>query len=134
MSSFSDFEISPDTKSAISKMGYTEPTPVQQQAIPLLLEGRDLMVQARTGTGKTAAFGIPAIEKLRQNGMKGVAALVVTPTRELALQVSDEIRRIAKGSQISVVTVYGGVGYKKQIDSLSRPDTIFLVATPTHLG
>ncbi|MHA2230541.1 MAG: DEAD/DEAH box helicase, partial [Candidatus Thorarchaeota archaeon] len=98
MLSFSDFEISPDTKSAISKMGYTEPTPVQQQAIPLLLEGRDLMVQARTGTGKTAAFGIPAIEKLRKNGLNGVAALVVTPTRELALQVSEEIRKIAKGS------------------------------------
>ncbi|MHA1905052.1 MAG: DEAD/DEAH box helicase [Candidatus Thorarchaeota archaeon] len=133
MLSFSDFEISPDTKSAISKMGYTEPTPVQQQAIPLLLEGRDLMVQARTGTGKTAAFGIPAIEKLRKNGLNGVAALVVTPTRELALQVSEEIRKIAKGSRISVVTVYGGVGYKKQIDSLSRPDTIFLVATPGRL-
>ncbi|MHA2230814.1 MAG: DEAD/DEAH box helicase, partial [Candidatus Thorarchaeota archaeon] len=72
-------------------------------------------------------------EKLRKNGLNGVAALVVTPTRELALQVSEEIRKIAKGSRISVVTVYGGVGYKKQIDSLSRPDTIFLVATPGRL-
>ena len=122
--------------SAIQDLGYTIPTPIQEQSIPIVLEGRDLVGQAQTGTGKTAAFGIPLVETLdARNGH--VQSIVLTPTRELAIQVSEELRCLCKYSKLRVVTVYGGHSIKHQIDALQNGAQI-VVGTPgrvlDHLG
>ena len=95
---FKDFLLSPPLLKAVEALGYTEPTPVQQRAIPVVLEGRDLMAAAQTGTGKTAAFGLPLLERLLQNPVRQRAprALILVPTRELAAQVSDALRAMAR--------------------------------------
>src|SRR5690242_19872506 len=111
MQSFSQMPLQPGTLDAIVAMGYEVPTPIQAQAIGPFLAGQDLLAQARTGTGKTAGFGIPIVDKLRNETMTGVLALVLVPTRELAIQVADECRDIAKASRLRVIEVYGGVGY-----------------------
>jgi superfamily II DNA/RNA helicase len=131
--SFNDFPLSPGTLDAIAAMGYEEPSPIQVQAIPPLLQGRDLLGQARTGTGKTAAFGIPLVEKCRQLRNGGVAALVLVPTRELALQVAEELTQVAKASGLRVIPVYGGAGFGKQNDMLRQGGTHIVVATPGRL-
>ena len=96
MQSFSELKLSPSTMDALAKMGYETPSPIQALAIPHFLAGRDLLAQARTGTGKTAAFGIPLIEATRaMPPSSGAAALVLVPTRELAIQVTDELTQIA---------------------------------------
>ena len=111
---FSDFEISETVSSALDAMGYLTPTPVQQSTIPMVATGRDLMVQAQTGTGKTAAFGIPLIERLGSKP-QGIRVLVLTPTRELAKQVADELGSIGKRNRVQTVAVYGGASIDKQI-------------------
>ncbi|HUR61479.1 MAG TPA: DEAD/DEAH box helicase [Candidatus Thermoplasmatota archaeon] len=130
---FKDFALSAGTLDAIAAMGYEEPSPIQRDAIPHLLQGRDLLGQARTGTGKTAAFGIPLIEKVRPVRNGGVVALILVPTRELALQVSQELSEIAKASGIRVIPVYGGAGFGKQNDMLHQGGTHIVVATPGRL-
>ncbi|MEA3202769.1 MAG: ATP-dependent helicase DeaD [Thermoplasmata archaeon] len=130
---FKDFDLAPGTMDAIAAMGYEEPSPIQVQAIPHLLAGRDLLGQARTGTGKTAAFGIPLIEKTRNVRNGGVVALVLVPTRELALQVAEELGQIAKASGLRIIPIYGGAGFGKQNDMLRQGGTHVVVATPGRL-
>ena len=130
---FKDFPLSPGTLDAIAAMGYEEPSPIQQMAIPHLLQGRDLLGQARTGTGKTAAFGIPLIEKARGGRNAGVIALVLVPTRELAIQVAEELAQIAKASGLRIIPIYGGAGFGKQNDMLGQGGTHIIVATPGRL-
>jgi ATP-dependent RNA helicase RhlE len=134
MQSFSELKLSPGTLDAISAMGYETPSPIQAQAIPHFLAGRDLLAQARTGTGKTAAFGIPTVEHARKLPPRsGIVALVLVPTRELAIQVTDELTEIAKGSGVRVFYVFGGVGFGNQTRDLRSDATAILVATPGRL-
>ena len=114
----------------VEKMGYTEPTPIQQQAIPLVLAGRDLIGSAQTGTGKTAAFALPILHLLGRHGR--LRCLVLEPTRELALQVEQAFLDYAKFTDLRVTIVYGGVGYGKQKDDLQRGIDV-LAATPGRL-
>ncbi len=126
---FEDFHFKTPLAQAIRDAGFREPSPVQKEAIPLVLEGRDLIAQAHTGTGKTAAFGLPMLEKLRCDG--SVEALVIVPTRELATQVSDEIFRFGKALGIRTATVYGGSSYSRQIQHVANASVV--VATPGRL-
>ena len=126
---FEDFNFKPELASAIKKAGFREPSPIQQEAIPLVLEGHDLIGQAHTGTGKTAAFALPILNNLDLN--KGVEALVIAPTRELAVQVSDEIFRFGKELGIKSATVYGGTPYNRQIEHVKNANVV--VATPGRL-
>jgi len=115
---------------AVQEMGFVEPTPIQSQAIPLVLSGRDVIGSAQTGTGKTAAFALPIIQRLAGHG--ALRCLVLEPTRELALQVEDAFQKFARFTDLRVTIVYGGVGYGKQTDDLRRGIDI-LAATPGRL-
>jgi ATP-dependent RNA helicase RhlE len=124
---------------AVAEQGYTQPTPIQTQAIPVVLSGRDLLGAAQTGTGKTAGFALPLLQRLsaKANGSHSparhpVRALIVTPTRELAAQVESDIRTYGKHLQLKTSLVYGGVGMQPQVDALRRGVDI-LVATPGRL-
>jgi ATP-dependent RNA helicase RhlE len=120
---------------AVADQGYTEPTPVQARAIPIILSGRDLLAGAQTGTGKTAAFVLPMLDGLharRQSGFRKVRALVVVPTRELALQVEQSVRTYGGRSPIRSVAIYGGVRMDRQVRSLRKWPEI-IVATPGRL-
>jgi ATP-dependent RNA helicase RhlE len=131
---FTDFLLSPPLLKAVEALGYTEPTPIQQRAIPVVLEGRDLMAAAQTGTGKTAAFGLPLLERLLQNPVRQRAprALILVPTRELAAQVSDACRDMARNLPIRGALIYGGVSAKPQLDALSGGVDL-VIATPGRL-
>ena len=131
---FDDFSLSPSLLKAVEALGYTEPTPIQQRAIPVVLQGRDLMAAAQTGTGKTAAFALPLLERLLQNPahQRSPRALILVPTRELAAQVSDACRVLARHLPIRGVLIYGGVSAKPQLDSLSRGVDL-VIATPGRL-
>ena len=133
MGSFKELGLSDKMLAAVERMGYIEPTPVQQQGIPLVLKGRDIIAAAQTGTGKTAAFALPALDKLgHAKGGSGPLMLVVTPTRELAQQIGDVCGQIALSTHHRIVTVVGGLSYRPQIDRLSRGCDI-LIATPGRL-
>ena len=125
---FGAVPVSQPVFSALQDLGYAEPTPVQQQVIPVMLEGQDLVGQAQTGTGKTAAFGLPLAETL-DPGEKHVQAIVLTPTRELAAQVSIELSRLCQYRGLKVVMVYGGQPIRRQIDALQQGAHI-VVGTP----
>ncbi|MBN1588157.1 MAG: DEAD/DEAH box helicase [Pirellulales bacterium] len=122
---------------ALTAAGYIEPTPVQAGLIPLALKGGDLMGQAQTGTGKTAAFAIPILEQLTSGKHRGPQALVLVPTRELAVQVRDEMVKLAHGRRIHIVAAYGGKPVRGQAEKLRRGAEI-VVGTPgrllDHLG
>jgi ATP-dependent RNA helicase DeaD len=133
MQRFDQMNLHPVTLRALQKMGFETATPIQAQAIPALFEGRDVIAQARTGTGKTAAFGIPLIEGCAGDGDPGVLALVLVPTRELALQVTEELTKLAHGTAVRAVAVYGGVGFDAQVKALRGRHTVALVATPGRL-
>ncbi len=126
---FDAMAISPEVQRALEAMGFEEATPVQSETIPLLLEGRDVIGQAQTGTGKTAAFGIPLVEAAR-DGRRG---LVLTPTRELAQQVQRELQAIGKGSPVDVVCLIGGAHFGEQARALQRHPQATLVATPGRI-
>jgi ATP-dependent RNA helicase DeaD len=126
---FTDFDLKPTIQQAINEAGFTEPSPVQKDAIPLILEGHDIIAQAQTGTGKTAAFGLPMMNAMRADG--SVEGLVIVPTRELAMQVSDELYRFGKLSGLKTATVYGGTAYNKQIERIKQASIV--VATPGRL-
>ena len=130
---FSDLGLSEAVLAAVKKLGYTEPTSVQAQAIPYVLEGRDLLAAAQTGTGKTAAFLLPSMSRLphAERG-HGPLMLVVTPTRELAQQIEDVCTSIARSTRHKCTTVVGGVGMEPQKAALRR-GTDILVATPGRL-
>jgi len=116
--SFESLEIDPRIMRSIEEMGFTEPTPVQLAAIPLIAQGRDVIAQAQTGTGKTAAFAIPLLQKTR-HGMKP-SALVLVPTRELAIQVSEETKRLGAHLDLKTIPVYGGQAISVQFEALKK--------------
>ena len=128
---FADLGLSEPMLASLRAAGYTRPTPIQAQAVPLALSGRDLMGLAQTGTGKTAAFTIPIIERL-MGGPKRTRALILTPTRELCQQVEEAIRKYGTGTGIEVISIYGGVGYDIQLKAL-REGVDVIVATPGRL-
>ncbi len=133
---FADMNIVPKLMAAISAAGYKSPTPIQQKAIPLVLAGHDIIGLAQTGTGKTAAFGLPLINRLmREHGKPGpkqIKALILAPTRELVNQIAENISTYTQGTPIRVVTVVGGVSINNQIKKLDK-GTHILVATPGRL-
>jgi ATP-dependent RNA helicase DeaD len=118
-----------EVRRAIDEMGYRHPTPVQRAVFEPAAEGRSLVVQARTGTGKTAAFGLPIVDRLVRPSVKAVQALALCPTRELALQVSREIEQIGKYRSAKVVAIYGGASMSKQVEALEGGAQI-VVGTP----
>ncbi|MFT7880763.1 MAG: DEAD/DEAH box helicase [Sulfurimonas sp.] len=126
---FSDFNLKESIQAAIAEAGFTEPSPVQKEGIPLVLEGHDMIAQAQTGTGKTAAFGLPIMSMMKADG--SIEGLVIVPTRELAMQVSDELYRFGKNAGLKTATVYGGTAYGKQIDRIRQASIV--VATPGRL-
>ena len=133
---FSSLGLSAELLRAVSEKGYPEPTPIQRQAIPVVLEGRDILAGAQTGTGKTAGFTLPLLQRLNSatQGGRGhmLRALILVPTRELAAQVQDSVRSYGKYLPLKSAVVFGGVGYSPQIDALRRGVDI-LVATPGRL-
>ena len=128
---FADLNLHPTILDAIRDAGYTTPTPIQREAIPIALNGRDIMGLAQTGTGKTAAFTLPIIERLI-DGPRRTRALILTPTRELCVQVEESFRKYARHGEISVVAVYGGVPLDPQERTL-RGGVDVVVATPGRL-
>ncbi len=127
---FEDFSLTKETLKSIAEIGFEEPTPIQADTIPLILEGKDIVGQAQTGTGKTAAFGIPIVERSRKG--KNPFAIILEPTRELAVQVAQEINRIGKYKKANVLPVYGGKSIETQIKALKRGVDV-VVGTPGRL-
>ncbi|XWW48483.1 DEAD/DEAH box helicase [Fibrella sp. USSR17] len=126
---FADLNVSADILAAVTEMGFTTPSPIQAEAIPPILAGRDVIGQAQTGTGKTAAFGIPALELIDPSD-RSVQVLILCPTRELAVQVTDELRKLSKFKRgIYIETIYGGDSIERQIRSLKKGVHI-VVGTP----
>jgi ATP-dependent RNA helicase RhlE len=130
--SFSKFSLSPEIHRSIKDRGHHTPTPVQFGAIPVLLEGRDLVATAETGSGKTAAFFIPTIDRLHRKNVRHLAAIVIMPTRELAAQAAREFDMLAKHTHIRCATVVGGESERRQIDDI-RKGVQVLVACPGRL-
>ncbi|WP_141706210.1 DEAD/DEAH box helicase [Desulfuribacillus alkaliarsenatis] len=128
---FEDLGIDSRILSALNEMGFEEPTPIQAKCVPIVLEGRDVLGQAQTGTGKTAAFGIPLIQKVDERS-RNVQALILTPTRELAIQVAGEIRKIGKQKNIRPLPIYGGQLIGHQIRALNQGAQI-VVGTPGRI-
>jgi ATP-dependent RNA helicase DeaD len=129
---FDEMQLSTELQKAIKDMGFEELTPIQSRTIPLIMEGKDVIGQARTGTGKTLAFGLPIIESMQRKG-KDLEALVLCPTRELAVQVAEEVKRLAKHRKdIRVVPVYGGQPIQKQLAGLKMGARI-VVGTPGRI-
>ncbi len=126
---FKDFKFKPKLSFAIKRAGFREPSPIQSKAIPPILKGKNVVGQAHTGTGKTAAFALPLLE--RMSGDKAVETLVIVPTRELATQVSDEFYKFGRHLGIRSATIYGGVSYRSQIERTKTAQVI--VATPGRL-
>ncbi|SDK30959.1 DEAD/DEAH box helicase [Sediminibacillus albus] len=131
MTTFKSLDISNPIMKALEKMGFEEATPIQAETIPLAMQGNDVIGQAQTGTGKTAAFGIPMIEKIEQD-LKRIQGLVVAPTRELAIQVGEEINRLGRFKGVRTLPVYGGQHMERQIRAL-REGPHIVVATPGRL-
>ncbi|WP_375057533.1 DEAD/DEAH box helicase [Zobellella sp. DQSA1] len=137
--SFASLGLNAQLVQAINECGYTEPTPIQRQAIPLVLKGGDLLAGAQTGTGKTAGFGLPMLQRLSEtkasalaNGRAPVRALVLTPTRELAAQVEENLRAYAKHTDLRTLAMFGGVSINPQMKALGRKVDV-VVATPGRL-
>src|SRR5688572_6084733 len=129
--SFADLKLSEKTIEALDKIGFQHPTPIQEKTIPMLLEGKDVIGQARTGTGKTAAFGLPIIERY-DPALTNVQALVLAPTRELALQITEELERYAANRDFRAVCIYGGTAYEPQEKAL-REGVHVVVGTPGRI-
>ncbi len=127
---FQDLGLKKSILNSIKKAGFTVPSPIQAEAIPHILQGKDLVGQAHTGTGKTAAFSLPALNNMTLK--EGVELLVITPTRELATQVSDEIYKYGRDIGVKTVTIYGGSSYRRQLDLVERGAHV-VVATPGRL-
>ena len=130
--SFSNLGLVPELLRAVSDKGYDTPTPIQSQAIPAVMSGRDVLAGAQTGTGKTAGFILPILQKLKDGQGRTPRALVLTPTRELAAQVAESSRDYGKHLKLRTAVVFGGVSINPQIDTLRRGCDI-LVATPGRL-
>jgi ATP-dependent RNA helicase RhlE len=137
MINFSELNLIEPLQKAVANEGYTTPTPIQAQAIPIILQGIDLLGVAQTGTGKTAAFSIPILQLLHnthgfQRGKRNIKALIVTPTRELAIQIDESLAAYGKYTQLTHTVIFGGVKQGKQTDAL-RDGVDILVATPGRL-
>lgn len=133
--SFNDFNVASPILRAIQEMGYESPTPIQKKAIPVVLQGRDLIGCAQTGTGKTAAFAVPILHQLSQHkpsSSKGPLCLVLAPTRELALQIKENFDSYAKYTKHRTAVIFGGVSQKSQVDQI-RKGVDVLIATPGRL-
>jgi len=133
--SFSEFNLPAPILKALEQEGYTEATPIQAEAVPLVMAGRDLIGSAQTGTGKTAAFMLPALALLsefKQPRVRGPRVLVLAPTRELATQILDTARKLGKFMKLNTVSILGGMPYRLQLQLLSRPVDL-MVATPGRL-
>ncbi len=134
---FESFNLHPRVAAGVKQLGYTTPTPIQTQAIPIVMQGRDVMGLAQTGTGKTAAFGLPILHRLMDGPRGHVRALIVAPTRELAEQINDAISDMGRQTGLRTVTIYGGVNMNPQIQKL-RAGAEIVVACPgrllDHLG
>lgn len=128
--SFSDFRLDPAIEKNIQNKGYTTPTPIQDQAIPEIMSGRDVLGLASTGTGKTAAFLLPIIDKIARNNRE--KAIIITPTRELALQIVDEGKSFARGTRCYFTIVIGGVDIRRQVRELRRNPQV-VVGTPGRI-
>jgi len=127
---FADLGLRPELLGALSGLGYEEPTPIQREAIPPLLQGRDLLGQAATGTGKTAAFALPVLERIARQAERGEPmALVLVPTRELAMQVSEAMHRYGRELGARILPIYGGQPIRRQLRALERGVDV-VVATP----
>lgn len=129
---FQKFNLHPHVAAGVTAAGYVKPTPVQKQAIPHVMAGRDVMGLAQTGTGKTAAYSLPVLHRLMKGARRKVRALVIVPTRELAEQINDSIRNLGRQTRLRSVTVYGGVGMTPQIERL-RSGVEIVVACPGRL-
>ena len=127
---FNEFKFHKDLLKGVKIAGFKEPSPIQEMVIPIIEKGEDLVGQAHTGTGKTAAFGLPLMDKIAKKEIE--RALVITPTRELATQVSDELYHLGRFCGIRTITVYGGVGYGRQIALINKGVQV-VVATPGRL-
>ena len=125
---FADLGLSPELLESIASVGYEVPSPIQEQTIPVLLSGRDVIAQAQTGSGKTAAFGLPIIESV-QSRRGGIQALILCPTRELAIQVSEALHKYGRHKRIETLPIYGGQPYERQLRGLQRGVEI-VVGTP----
>ncbi|WP_370060581.1 DEAD/DEAH box helicase, partial [Neptunomonas phycophila] len=136
MTAFSDLHLCPELQFTLQSLGYDKPTPIQEKAIPLILEGKDLLAEAQTGTGKTAGFALPMIERLSKTpadpDYHHIRGLVLTPTRELAVQVGDHTLAYGKHLGMRVISLYGGARFDNQIRKMKRGADI-LVATPGRL-
>ncbi|MEK3740119.1 DEAD/DEAH box helicase [Paenibacillus sp. FSL H7-0941] len=131
MKTFAEFGLEPKVLQAITELGFEEATPIQEQSIPLALTGSDLIGQAQTGTGKTAAFGIPLISKINREDEK-ILALIMAPTRELAIQVSEEIGKLSRFKGLRSLAIYGGQDIGRQIRGLKKKPQI-IIGTPGRL-
>ena len=132
---FRELGLTPLISASLESMGYAEPTPIQSQAIPPALEGRDILGCAQTGTGKTCAFATPILQRLAQSPRKGervIRALILTPTRELALQIQENFEAYGKGLPLRSAVIFGGVGQQPQVEKIKKGLDI-LVATPGRL-
>ena len=125
--SFAELGLAEPIVRAVTESGYTQPTPIQAQAIPAVLKGGDLLAGAQTGTGKTAGFTLPLLHQLaagepvkNRNGRPAIRALILTPTRELAAQVEESVRTYGKYSKLTSMVMFGGVGMQPQVDKLRR--------------
>lgn len=127
---FDELGLKDEILKSVKYAGFTTPSPIQAQAIPIVIAGKDMVGQAHTGTGKTAAFSLPALHNMKMDG--SVEMLVITPTRELATQVSDEIFKYGRNLGAKTVTVYGGSSYKRQLDLIARGASV-VVATPGRM-
>ena len=117
---FTDLGLDNSILKALEEKGYETPTPIQQKSIPIVLEGNDLLGVAQTGTGKTAAFAIPIIQRLAVSEKKGIKGLIVTPTRELAIQIEENIKFYAKYMPIEHTVIFGGVKQHEQVQTGSN--------------
>jgi len=129
---FSFGQLDERIQKSLEEMGFESPTPIQKEAIPVALQGEDIVGQAQTGTGKTAAFGIPIVEGISPRE-RGVKAIILTPTRELAIQVAHEISLIGKNKGVSAYPIYGGVSIEKQANILRRGRNQIIVGTPGRI-
>ena len=129
---FEQFSFDPRISAGIKALGYTTPTPIQQQAIGVVLEGRDVLGTAQTGTGKTAAFALPILQRLTTGPLGRVRALIVAPTRELAEQIRQASVDLGQETRVRSVAVYGGVSKQRQVEALRRGAEI-VVACPGRL-
>ena len=129
---FESFQLHPNIMAGVKAQGYTTPTPIQLQAIPHVMQGRDVLGLAQTGTGKTAAFVLPILERLLQGPRGRIRALIIAPTRELAEQIHESIKELGRQTKLHSITIYGGVGVNPQIQKL-RAGVDVVVACPGRL-